>query len=109
MSPELIHYSLEFTIFNCTITALCNELIKRKAEFQSLTSQLFRLCVLKFYKDVVFLQDRSEIYSRVDNETYCEGVYTIVNDDEITFYDSDDTPILRLPLLSDYEEVEVVN
>ena len=89
--------------------ALHKKLITQTADLQDFESNLFKLCVLDFAEDVQFLKERSFLLQKVSDDLYCDGIYSVVSNGIITFFDYGDTPLLRLVLNDKYSEEDVYN
>lgn len=76
--------------------ALARRLIIHTADIQAFESDLFRICVLEFTDEVTFLKDRNTLLQKVTDESYCDGVRSVISSKRITFYDPNDNPILVL-------------
>lgn len=108
-SIELLRYSVELIRISFDKEELSKKLIVQTANLQDFASNLFKLCVLDFSNEVTFIEDRSKLLAKLSDESYCDGVYSVVSNGIITFYDYDDNSLLRLVLNSEYEDAEVVN
>ena len=81
-------------------------LICSKADLSDYESNLFKLCVLDFSSDVVFIQERRQLLEKVTDESYCDEVYSVIHDGSIVFYQENGTPLLRITLNDSYGEAE---
>lgn len=108
-NSELLRYSIELIRMAVDKEALHKKLITQTADLQDFESNLFKLCVLDFAEDVQFLKERSFLIDKVKDDFYCDGVYSVISNGVITFFDYGDNPLLRLVLNNKYADEEVYN
>lgn len=101
-SAELLKYSFELIKMAIDKESLHKRLIIQTADLQNFESSLFKLCVLHFSNEVTFITEKASLLEKVTNENYCDGVYSVVSNGLITFFDSDDEPLIRLVMNDDY-------
>ena len=106
-NTELLQYSAELIKLAITRNDLANKLITQTADLQSFESELFKLCLLDFSDDVVFLKDKSTLLEKAYDELYCEEVHSVISNGMITFYDYNEEAIIKLVLNPQYEDCEV--
>lgn len=104
-NPELLKLSLELAKLAVSIENTRRSLITKTADLNSYETALFKLCLTEFYDEVDFLVDKKSLISKITDDAYCDEVYSVVSRGIITFYDGDNTPILKLLLNSKYAEV----
>lgn len=96
---EFLHYFKELFKMVAEIDSLRTELITRTADLQEYELNLFRLLVSDYYEGVTFLVDRVTLINKLDNPEYCDKIYSILEYGMITFYDDNNTPLIRVKLL----------
>lgn len=106
---ELLRYSVELMRMAVDKEDLHRKLIKHTADLQDFESNLFKLCVVELWHDVTFLKERTLLLRKVTDNSYCDEVYSVVSNGMITFFDCNDTPLIRLVLNDDYaDDVEQI-
>lgn len=101
-NAELLQYSVELIKMAVNKETLHKRLIIQTADLQNFESNLFKLCVLDFAEDVTFLKDKSFLLNKVTEDSYCDGVYSVISKGIITFYDCENSPLIRLVINDKY-------
>lgn len=100
MEDEFVNHVNSLLNLVDRVQVLHQELICSRADLDVFETYLFKFCVLSFNKAVVFIKEKEYILDHIDDNDYCDGVYSVVSEDAITFYEENGTPLLYIKIQS---------
>ena len=99
---DLLNYSKKLVQLEVERQELQKELIVQKANLQDFESNLFKVCVVDFYKEVTFFQTRDQLLEKLSDDTYCDTVYSEISKSTITFFDYNHDKLLQIDFEDEY-------
>lgn len=95
-NSELLDLSMRLVRLEVERQMLQRKLIVQQADLQDFEVSLFKLCISSYCEGIIFFRERKQLLEKLSDDTYCDGVYSEISNQAITFFDYDHNRLIQI-------------